>query len=73
MLKESSMICQLCKELKTRNTYYLVERVKGYSCGIQDNFIKVVKLDNKFYINAKGQGVTAEIKYCPLCGSKLGE
>ena len=67
------MICQLCKELKTRNSYYLVERVKGYSGGIQDNFIKVVKLDNKFYINAKGQGVIAEIKYCPLCGSKLGE
>lgn len=67
------MICQLCKELKTRNSYYLVERVKGYSGGIQDNFIKVVKLDNKFYINSKGQGVTSEIKYCPLCGSKLGE
>lgn len=41
-----------------------------YCC---NNFIKVVKLANKFYINAKGQGVTAEIKYCPLCGSKLGE
>ena len=64
------MICQLCKELKTRNSYYLVERVKSYYGGIQDNFIKVVKLDNKFYINAKGQGITAEIKYCPLCGNK---
>lgn len=50
------MFCQLCKELKTRNSYYLVERVKGYYGGIQDNFIKVIKLDNKFYITSKGQG-----------------
>lgn len=66
------MICQLCKELKTRNSYYLVEQVRGFN-GIQDNFIRVVKLGDKFYINAKGQGVTTEIKYCPLCGNKLGE
>lgn len=66
------MFCQLCKELKTRNSYYLVERVRGFN-GIQDNFIRVVKLGDKFYINAKGQGVTTEIKYCPLCGNKLGE
>lgn len=64
-------MCDLCKAFERSKEYYLVERVKSFLGSIQDNYIRVIYYDKKFFLNAKGQGITKEIFYCPLCGNKL--